>query len=156
MFFSISSSAISLTNRETLFTLVLPKLYFLDTGLAAYLTKWTTPEVLKNGAMAGAFFEDFAISEIIKSYYNKGIIDPPLYFYRDKEMNEIDLIIEDSGVLYPLEMKKHADPSKKDIEAFSKLDGIPNIKRGAGGVICLYDRLLTISGNDRIIPVRYL
>ena len=133
-----------------------PKLYFLDTGLAAYLTKWTTPEVLKNGAMAGAFFEDFAITEITKSYYNKGIVDPPLYFYRDKEMNEIDLIIEDSGVLYPLEMKKHADPSPKDIEAFSKLDGIPNVKRGSGGVVCLYDRLLTLSGSDHIIPVRYL
>ena len=66
-----------------------PKLYFLDTGLAAYLTRWNTPDVLKNGAMAGAFFESFVISEIIKSYYNKGIVEPPLYFYRDKDMNEI-------------------------------------------------------------------
>lgn len=63
-----------------------PKLYFLDTGLAAYLTKWNTPEVLKNGAMAGAFFETFVISEIIKSYYNKGVLELPLYFYRDKDM----------------------------------------------------------------------
>lgn len=133
-----------------------PKLYFLDTGLAAYLTKWTTPEVLKNGAMAGAFFENFVIAEIIKSYYNKGIIDPPLYFYRDKEMNEIDLLIENAGTLYPLEMKKHADPTKKDIEAFSVLDKIPNIKRGSGGVICLYDKLVTLGGNDRIIPVNCL
>ena len=61
-----------------------PKLYFLDTGLAAYLTRWNTADVLKNGAMAGAFFESFVISEIIKSYYNKGIVEPPLYFYRDK------------------------------------------------------------------------
>lgn len=133
-----------------------PKLYFLDTGLAAYLTKWNTPEVLKNGAMAGAFFESFVISEIIKSYYNKGILELPLYFYRDKDMNEIDLIIEDSGTLYPLEMKKHADPSKKDIDAFSILDKIPNIKRGSGGVICLYDKLITLKGEDKVIPIGYL
>ena len=133
-----------------------PKLYFLDTGLAAYLTRWNTPEVLKNGAMAGAFFESFVISEIIKSYYNKGIIEPPLYFYRDKDMNEIDLVIEENGTLYPLEMKKHADPQKKDMDAFRLLDRIPGVKRGPGGVICLYDRLVTLQGADRVIPVNYL
>ena len=133
-----------------------PKLYFLDTGLAAYLTKWNTPDVLKNGAMAGAFFETFVISEIIKSYYNKGVLELPLYFYRDKDMHEIDLIIEDSGTLYPLEMKKHADPSKKDIDAFSVLDKIPGITRGPGGVICLYDKLITLKGEDKIIPIDYL
>ena len=133
-----------------------PKLYFLDTGLAAYLTKWNTPDVLKNGAMAGAFFETFVISEIIKSYYNKGVLELPLYFYRDKDMREIDFIIEDGGTLYPLEMKKHADPSKKDIDAFSVLDKIPEIKRGPGGVICLYDKLITLQGEDKIIPINYL
>ena len=133
-----------------------PKLYFLDTGLAAYLTKWNTPEVLKNGAMAGAFFESFVISEIIKSYYNRGIVDPPLYFYRDKDMNEIDLLIEQNGTLYPLEMKKHADPHKRDVSAFAVLDKIPDIKRGAGGVVCLYDNIITLKGDDRVIPVQYL
>lgn len=133
-----------------------PKLYFLDTGLAAYLTRWNTPDVLKNGAMAGAFFESFVISEVIKSYYNKGIVEPPLYFYRDKDMNEIDLVIEENGTLYPLEMKKHADPQKKDMDAFNLLDKIPGIKRGPGGVICLYDRLITLKGNDRVIPINYL
>ena len=133
-----------------------PKLYFLDTGLAAYLTKWNTPDVLKSGAMAGAFFESFVVSEVIKSYYNRGIVDPPLYFYRDKDMNEIDLLIEDGGVLYPLEMKKHADPQKKDMDAFDLLDHIPGVTRGPGGVVCLYDDLITLKGNDRVIPVRYL
>lgn len=133
-----------------------PKLYFIDTGLAAYLTKWNTPDVLKNGAMAGAFFETFVVSEIIKSYYNKGILELPIYFYRDKDMREIDLLVEDGGVLYPLEMKKHADPSKKDIEAFSVLDKIPGVKRGSGGVICLYDKLITLQGDDKIIPINYL
>lgn len=133
-----------------------PKLYFLDTGLAAYLTRWNTVDVLKNGAMAGAFFESFVVSEIIKSYYNKGILEVPIYFYRDKDMNEIDLLIEDNGTLYPLEMKKHADPSKRDIDAFSRLDKIPNKKRGPGGVICLYDKLVTLKGEDKVIPVQYL
>ena len=133
-----------------------PKLYFLDTGLAAYLTRWNTADVLKNGAMAGAFFESFVISEIIKSYYNKGIVEPPLYFYRDKEMNEIDLLIEDGGVLYPLEMKKHADPQKSDMDAFALIDKIPSVKRGPGGVVCLYDKLITLKGNDKVIPIQYL
>jgi predicted AAA+ superfamily ATPase len=133
-----------------------PKLYFLDTGLAAYLTKWNTAETLKNGAMAGAFFETFVISEIIKSYYNKGVADPPLYFYRDRDMNEIDLLIEENGYLHPIEIKKHADPKKKDIKAFSLIDKIPGVKKGSGGIICLYDRLSTISDNDRVIPIQYI
>lgn len=133
-----------------------PKLYFLDTGLAAYLTRWNTPDVLKNGAMAGAFFESFVVSEIVKSYYNRGILELPLYFYRDKDMNEIDLLIEENGTLYPLEIKKHADPQKKDMDAFALLDKIPGIRRGSGGVICLYDKLITLSGSDRVIPIHYL
>ena len=133
-----------------------PKLYFLDTGLAAYLTKWNTVDVLKNGAMAGAFFESFVVAEIIKSYYNKGILEPPLYFYRDKDMNEIDLLIEDGGILYPIEMKKHADPQKRDIDTFAVLDKLPGVQRGPGGVVCLYDNLVTLCGNNRSIPVNYL
>jgi predicted AAA+ superfamily ATPase len=143
-------------NNITKRTVKTPKLYFLDTGLAAYLTKWNTPAVLKNGAMAGAFFENFVIAEIIKSYYNKGILELPFYFYRDKNMNEIDLLIEGNGTLYPLEIKKHADPQKKDIAAFALLDKIPAVKRGSGGVICLYDNLITLRDNDRVIPVKYL
>ena len=133
-----------------------PKLYFLDTGLAAYLTKWTTAAVLKNGAMAGAFFETFVIAEIIKSYYNQGIAEPPLYFYRDKEQQEIDLLIENNGVLYPLEMKKHADPKASDIKAFAVLDNIPGMQRGSGGVICTYDKLVTFKDNDKVIPIAYI
>lgn len=133
-----------------------PKLYFLDTGLAAYLTKWNTAEVLKNGAMAGAFFESFVVSEVVKSYYNKGVLEPPLYFYRDKEQKEIDLLIEEGNVLYPLEIKKHADPKSSDIASFDVLDKLQGVKRGPGGVICLYDRLITLKGNDRVIPIHYI
>lgn len=144
------------SNNITKRAIKTPKLYFLDTGLAAYLTKWNTPDVLKNGAMAGAFFESFVISEIIKSYYNKGILEPPLYFYRDKDMNEIDLLIEENGVLHPIEMKKHADPVKRDTDAFALLDKIPGIQRGSGGVVCLYDKLVTLRAADKVIPVNYL
>jgi predicted AAA+ superfamily ATPase len=144
------------SNNITKRTVKTPKLYFLDTGLAAYLTRWNTPEVLKNGAMAGAFFESFVVAEIIKSYYNRGVLDLPLYFYRDKDMNEIDLVIEDNATLYPLEIKKHADPQKSDTKAFHLLDKIPNRKRGSGGVICLYDNLITLNGDDRVIPINYL
>ena len=128
----------------------------MDTGLAAYLTSWNNVDVLKNGAMAGNFFETFVISEIIKSYYNRGIIEPSLYFYRDKDMNEIDLIIEENNTLYPIEIKKHADPQKKDISAFSIIDKIRSAKRGQGGVICMYDDLVTLKGEDKVIPIKYI
>ena len=143
-------------NNITKRTVKTPKLYFLDTGLAAYLTRWTTADVLKNGAMAGAFFETFVIAEIMKGYSNQGILDLPLYFYRDRDGNEIDLLIEDGGVLYPIEIKKHADPVKSDVVKFSILDKLPNIRRGSGGVVCLYDRLVTLHEEDRAIPVDML
>ncbi len=143
-------------NSITKRTVKSPKLYFLDTGLAAYLTRWNTQEVLKNGAMAGAFFETLVISEIIKSYSNMGILDLPLYFYRDRDGNEIDLLIEDNGKLYPIEIKKHADPEKSDVAAFKLLDKIPNIQRGQGGVVCLYDNLATLHGDDKAIPITFL
>ncbi|MGI6649279.1 MAG: ATP-binding protein [Bacillota bacterium] len=133
-----------------------PKLYFLDTGLAAYLTRWNTPEVIRHGAMAGAFFETFVIGEIIKSYYNSGIIDPPLFFYRDKEQNEIDLLIYQDGTLYPIEIKKHADPKREDTSAFSVLDKLGTVKRGPGAVICLYDKLFPLGGDNWVVPIKYL
>ena len=133
-----------------------PKLYFLDTGLAAYLTRWNTVDVLMNGAMAGAFFETFVISEIIKSYYNAGVLDLPLYFYRDKEQNEIDLLVWQNGMLHPIEIKKHADPSKKDVTAFSQLDKLTELKRGTGCVICMYDRLTSLQSDVTIVPVSFI
>ncbi|MDR1834675.1 MAG: ATP-binding protein [Fusobacteriaceae bacterium] len=143
-------------NNLTKRAVKIPKLYFLDTGLAAWLTRWTTPDVLKNGAMAGAFFESFVVAEILKSYYNTGVLEPPLYYYRDKDAKEIDLLILENGVLHPLEIKKHADPTKRDIATFSILDNIPDVKRGTGGVICLYDNLVSLTETDKVIPVHYL
>lgn len=100
-------------NNNTKRAVKTPKLYFLDTGLAAYLTRWNTPDVLKNGAMAGAFFEGFVIAEIIKSYHNRESLNRRCISNRDKDMNESDLVIEENGTLYPLEMKKHAGSTEE-------------------------------------------
>ena len=137
-------------------TVKTPKLYFLDTGLAAYLTRWSTPDVLQFGAMAGAFFESFAVSEILKGYVNDGVLDPPLYFFRDKEQNEIDLLIQRDQTLYPIEIKKSADPRPTDVQAFGVLDKIPGVVRGSGGLICLYERPVPLVGEDMVIPLAYL
>ena len=79
-----------------------------------------------------------------------------MYFYRDKDMNEIDLLILQGQTLYPIEIKKHADPNKKDISALRILDRIPGTDRGQGGVVCMYDNLITLKDEDKIIPVKYL
>ena len=120
-----------------------PKVYFRDTGLAAYLTRWLTPETLANGAMSGAFFETFVISEILKSYSNRGIdyrYCVSYYRGRDKKKtseNEIDLIIEENGTLYPVEIKRSSKVTADQTSAFSVLDGIPDKKSGMGAVICM-------------------
>lgn len=131
-----------------------PKIYFLDTGLAAYLTKWKNKDVLEAGTMAGSFFENFVIVEIIKSYYNSGELRPPLYFYRDKEKKEIDLIIEQNGKLHPIEIKKTANPSKDMIQNFKVLEKVQDV--GEGAIICMYDKVINLDEKNRVIPYQYL
>jgi len=143
-------------NNITKRTIKTPKLYFLDTGLAAYLTKWNTPDVLESGAMAGAFFETFVVAEVLKSYYNAGILDPALYYYRDKDQKEIDIIIEQNGTLYPVEIKKTANPSKEHIKSFSVLNTIKGMKVGNGGVICMYDKCVRIDERNVTIPIIFI
>ncbi len=109
-----------------------PKLYFLDTGLLAYLTMWLTPETLSKGAVnGGAVFETFVVSEIIKSFINTGITRLPLYFYRDRDKREIDLLIELGDSLYPpIEIKHGANPPNASMaKHFSALDALPGKKR---------------------------
>lgn len=127
-----------------------PKLYFLDTGLCAYLTRWTSPEALEAGAASGAFFETFVVSEIMKSWYNAGKT-PPVFYYRDKERNEIDLILEADGRLYPIEIKKSANPGKDAVAAFRFLAnaGKPT---GPGAVVCCATEYLPLDGNNSIVP----
>ncbi len=131
-----------------------PKVYFLDTGLVSYLTKWKNKDVLESGNMAGNFFENFVIVEIIKSYYNNGELRPPLYFYRDKEKREIDLIIEQNGKLHPIEIKKSANPNKDMISNFNVLEKIG--KTGEGGIICMYDKMIDLDEKNKVIPYNYL
>jgi len=133
-----------------------PKLYFMDTGLASYLAGWYTSDQLQFGAMSGTIFETFVISEIIKGYYNHGFDDLCFSYYRDKDLNEIDLVIESNGVLYPIEIKKTGNPSKQDIKSFVKLEGNEQRPVGEGGLICLVDEVRYLTPMSRIIPLRYI
>ena len=133
-----------------------PKLYFLDTGLACWLLGWNTPEQLTNGAMWGHIFESFVFAEILKSYYNDGIVKPPLYYYRDTDKNEIDLVIADDDMLYPIEIKTTSDPTKSMVRAFHCLENIHGKKTGSGAVICMAKERLPLIDNVWILPVCYI
>ena len=133
-----------------------PKIYFMDIGLLAYLTKWPTPETLANGAKAGNIFETFIISEIVKSYLNAGIINPPLYFYRDKDKKEIDLIIEEAEKIYPIEIKMSASPNKEMAKNFSVLKRKIDKEIGTGIIICQYDNKVYLSEDILVLPVEYI
>ena len=133
-----------------------PKLYFLDTGLACWLLGWNTPQQLASGAMWGHIFETFVFSEILKSYYNDGIVKPPLYYYRDKDKNEIDLLISTGDTLYPIEIKTTSDPTKSMINAFRCIEKIPGKTRGTGAVICLAKERLPLADNVWILPAHLI
>ena len=98
-------------------TIKTPKLYFYDTGLVCYLTRWSSPDVAMEGAMSGALLENFVVSEIAKSYADSGLV-PAMYFYRDRDAKEIDVILERDGMLHPLEIKKTAAPDKRITRTF--------------------------------------
>ncbi|MDR1204439.1 MAG: ATP-binding protein [Peptococcaceae bacterium] len=134
-----------------------PKIFFLDTGLMAFLTKWHTPEQIETGSMSGAFLETFVLCEILKSYYNAGI-DPKsyLYFYRDKDGNEIDFIISSGGSLHPIEIKKKSNPDLSDIKAFKFTENDETYKRGNGAVICTNDAIVPLTEFDSIVPFYYI
>lgn len=132
-----------------------PKLYFMDTGLAAYLTRWTNPHILRTGAMAGNFFETFVVSEIVKSFANQGI-DPPLYFYRDKDKYEIDMLITIDGTLYPIEIKKTATPGIADAKNFFITQRIKNIKIADPIIICNCSGPVMVGKGVTAIPVDWV
>ncbi len=130
-----------------------PKIYFMDTGLACYLSLWNNPRVLEQSAMAGAMFETYVVSEIIKQYSNKGIdVRSRLAYYRDSNGKEIDLLILENGILYPIEIKKSANPGKDALKNFSVLASLPN-EIGEGAIICLSSMILPLDAKNRIIPV---
>jgi predicted AAA+ superfamily ATPase len=127
-----------------------PKLYFYDTGLVCYLTKWSSAETVMNGAMSGALFKNYVVGEILKSYQNTGK-EAYLYYYRDKDMKEIDLVMEEDGKLWPIEIKKTALPDKKLTRVFSIIDKSP-LQLGTGAVLCMADRLGAFDKDNLIIP----
>lgn len=128
-----------------------PKMYFLDTGLAAYLTRWDSPSTLEVSAMNGAFFETYVVSEIVKSYYNEGK-RPPIFYYRDTDQKEIDLILAEGNKLYPFEIKKTAHPKHEAIRHFRLLEKTKK-EIGEGGVICMTDTVYPIDSHNFAIPV---
>ena len=128
-----------------------PKVYFYDTGLVAYLTKWSSPETLASGAMSGAILENYVVSEIRKTYLNQGK-EAFMYYYRDKDAKEIDLVLEQDGELHPIEIKKSANPASEILRVFPVLDK-SSLKRGNGAVICLKTELSAFNKENYIVPV---
>lgn len=132
-------------------TIKTPKVYFYDTGFVCYLTKWSSPEVAESGAMNGALLENFTVSEIMKSYQNAGL-EPYLYFYRDRDAKEIDVIMEGDGKLCPLEIKKTATPDKRIIKAFGVIDKSP-LQVGIGAVLCMAEQFGAFDRDNLIVPI---
>lgn len=132
-------------------TVKTPKVYFYDTGLVCYLTKWSSPEVAESGAMGGALLENFAVSEIMKSYQNAAL-EPYLYFYRDRDAKEIDVIIEGDGKLCPLEIKKTATPDKRIIKTFGVIDKAP-LEVGTSAVLCMAEQFGAFDKDNLIVPI---
>lgn len=132
-------------------TIKTPKIYFYDTGLVCYLTKWSSPEVTESGAMSGALLENFTVSEIMKGYQNAGR-EPYLYFYRDRDAKEIDVIMEGDGKLCPLEIKKTATPDKRIIKTFGVIDKSP-LQLGTGAVLCMAEQFGAFDKDNLIVPI---
>ena len=131
-----------------------PKLYFLDTGLCAYLTDWTTPETLETGAMSGAMLETHVVSEILKSWLARGHT-PQLYYYRDRDGREIDLVMINDRTLYPMEIKKTMRPTSSMARTFQALDRL-GMTRGPGAVLCLTEQLLPLDTTTQAVPVGFV
>ncbi len=136
-----------------------PKIYFMDTGLMAWLTRWVTPETIQFGAKAGQFFETWVVSEIVKSFLNAGNSLRDLYYYRDADQREIDLILEIGRVIYPIEIKMTAKPKKNMIQTFRLLEPVTKageMKLGDGALINQYPELIYLEKGIRAIPAGYL
>ena len=131
-------------------TVKIPKMYFFDTGLVAYLTRYSSPDILANGSINGAILENYIVSEIRKTYLNAGM-ECYLHYYRDKDTKEIDLIIESDGLLHPLEIKKAATATLSMVSSFSVLTK-SSIPTGIGGVLCLKESFTALNKDVLVIP----
>lgn len=131
-----------------------PKLYFLDTGLCSYLTEWSSPETLEAGALSGPILETWIFSELLKSFLHNGL-RAPFYYYRDKDLKEIDLLIIKDGTIYPLEFKKTGSPSRHSVSKFEVLKKF-KMPIGPGGLICLVQDTIPLTEQHQAIPVSAL
>lgn len=132
-------------------TVKTPKMYFFDTGLVAYLARYSSPEILANGAINGAILENFVVSELLKSY-NNNAKECLLWYYRDSNSNEIDMVIESDGMLHPLEIKRSVNPGSQLINTFNLLDKA-SIPRGTGAILCMRPTLSAINSENYIVPI---
>ena len=128
-----------------------PKLYFYDTGLVAYLTRWSSPETLEAGALNGAILENYTVSEILKTYYNSGE-QPLLNYYRDNDAKEIDIVMESDGSLHPMEIKKTSNPGTELTRPYKLLDK-GSVPRGKGAILCMKDKLSAIDSENYVVPI---
>lgn len=128
-----------------------PKLYFYDTGLVCHITKWSSAEVLESGAMNGAILENYVVAEIAKTYLNTGR-EPYMYYYRDKDAKEIDIILEHDGIINPIEIKKTSNPGTELTRVFALLDKA-SVARGKGAVVCMKSRVGAIDRENYVVPV---
>lgn len=132
-------------------TVKAPKLYFFDTGLVAYLTRYSSSEILEAGAINGAILENYVVAEIRKTYQNCAK-ECLLWYYRDKDSKEIDMVIEQDGVLHPIEIKKSVNPESKMIASFAVLDK-GSVPRGKGAVVCMRQDLSAVNSENYIVPI---
>ena len=138
------------SNNELKRLVKTPKLYFCDTGLAAYLSMWTNKDVLMAGAASGHYFENFVVGELMRNNaYGESVGN--MSYYRDTNQKEIDVVIEEDGMLHPIEIKKATNPEKKIVKAFNVLKTSNNIL-GKGLVICMTDRVFPIDENNILVP----
>ena len=138
------------SNNQLTRTVKAPKLYFNDCGLVAYLTRWESPRTLSVGVMSGALMENYVVSEVRKGYLNEGT-EPLLYYYRDRDAREVDLVLEEEGELHPIEIKRSASPNKAMIGGFRALDR-GSVPRGTGALVCMAGELGALDSQDFIVP----
>ena len=127
-----------------------PKLYFCDTGLCAYLSMWLTRDTLMNGAASGHYFENYVVAELLKNYsYSQSKVN--LTYYRDSNAKEIDVLIEGNGKIHPLEIKKSANPNRREIKKYEVLEKT-GMQISAGGIICMCEEVIPINSRNSFIP----
>lgn len=127
-----------------------PKLYFCDTGLCAYLSMWLTRDTLMNGAANGHYFENYVVIELLKSYsYSPDKVN--LTYYRDSNAKEIDVIVEENGRIHPLEIKKSANPDRREVKKYEVIDKT-KLERGCGGILCMCQEVIPIDHKNCFIP----